>query len=118
MKKPPVTVIIVSVIYLVTGVATLIFHSVEASRAPRLQSDVIWILLVCLLAVVAGAFMLRGNDWARWLALAWMTFHVVLSAFHTMQELAVHAVMLLLFAWLLFRPESRAWFHRFPPAAA
>lgn len=118
MKKPPVAVLVVSLIYVITGIATLIFHSIEASRAPRLESDVIWILLICLLAVVAGTFMLQGYDWARWLALAWMAFHVALSAFHAMQELAVHFLMLVLFAYLLFRPESRAWFRRFPPAAA
>jgi len=118
MKRPPVAVVVVSVIYLITGIVTLIFHSLEASRTPRLESDIFWILLVCLLAVVAGAFMLRGYDWARWLALAWMAFHVALSAFHAMRELAVHSLMLVLFAYLLFRPESRSWFRRSPTAAA
>ena len=34
------------------------------------------------LAIVCGVFLLRGHNWARWLALAWIAFHVVLSAFH------------------------------------
>ena len=34
-----------------------------------------------LLAMVSGAFMLRGHNWARWLALAWIIFHVILSIF-------------------------------------
>jgi hypothetical protein len=54
--------------------------------------------------------MLQARNWARWLALAWMAFHVILSVGHPPQELIVHTVILLLFAYLLFRPEARAYF--------
>ena len=42
-------------------------------------ADGVWVELVELLAVIGGAFMLRGHNWARWLALAWMAFHVIVS---------------------------------------
>lgn len=29
--------------------------------------------------IISGAFMLRGHNWARWLAFAWMAFHVAIS---------------------------------------
>ena len=48
--------------------------------------------------------MLRGRNWARWGALAWMLFHVILSAFHALHEFAIHAVFLAIMARLLFRP--------------
>ena len=48
--------------------------------------------------------------WARWLLLAWMGFHVVLSLWHTPVELALHALLLALVAWVLFRPAAAAFF--------
>jgi hypothetical protein len=51
-----------------------------------------------------------GQNWARWLALAWIAFHVVLSALHPIPELIIHAVFCAVFAWLLFRPEAARYF--------
>ena len=56
------------------------------------------------------SFLLRGHNWARWLALAWIAFHVVLSAFHAIPELVIHAVFCAVFAWVLFRPEAARYF--------
>jgi hypothetical protein len=57
--------------------------------------------------------MLRGNNWARWLALAWIAFHVVVSFFHSLQEVVVHSLLFMLIAYFLFSPEARAYFrHR------
>jgi len=55
-------------------------------------------------------FMLRGQNWARWLALLWMATHVVISAFHPMRELVIHSVVFVLIAYLLFRREAREYF--------
>jgi hypothetical protein len=65
-----------------------------------------------LLAILGGAFVLRGKNWARWLVLAWIAYHVVLSAFHHFFELAVHAALLAVFAYILFRPRASAYFQR------
>jgi len=75
-----------------------------------MADGLIWIALVRLIAVVCGAFMLRGADWARWLALAWMAFHVVVGFLHSMREGAIHGLILVVIAYLLFRPEARAYF--------
>ena len=37
--------------------------------------------------------MLRRQNWARWLALAWMAFHVILSAFPPFKGLVVHVLI-------------------------
>src|SRR5262249_39079375 len=62
------------------------------------------------LAIVCGVFLLRGSNWARWLLLAWIAFHVVLSAFHNVFELAMHSLLLVVVAYCLFRPRTSAYF--------
>ena len=73
------------------------------------QQNAAWIELVRLLAILCGAFMLRGRNWARWLALAWMALHVAIS-FPARNQVAFHLVFLVVIAWLLFRPEAMQYF--------
>ena len=68
------------------------------------------ILFVRLLAIVCGVFLLRGRDWARWLAMAWIAFHVGLSYFHSTAQMAFHAVVLVIFAVVLFQPAANRYF--------
>ena len=75
-----------------------------------MASDDILVLAVSLIAVVGGVFLLRGKDWARWLSIAWMALHMVVSFFHSMREVAVHALFLVVFAVVLFRPEANQFF--------
>ena len=60
-----------------------------------------------LAAIVAGVFLLRGRNWARWLAAAWMAAHVAISAFHSRQELIAHSILLVLIVYLQFRRDAR-----------
>ena len=103
----PIPVLIVAVLYLAVGSVGFVAHFHEFS-AP----DGIWIALTEFLAFVSGVFLLFGRNWARWLAVAWIAFHVALSAFNSVRETAVHAVFLALIAWLLFRPDSTRFFRR------
>jgi hypothetical protein len=57
-----------------------------------------------LLALVGGAGLLRGAGWARWLLVAWMGFHIVLSALHSAERLVVHIVLFAPILYFLFRP--------------
>jgi hypothetical protein len=63
-----------------------------------------------LIVAVSGVFLLRGCDWARWLAVAWVGFHVVVGSLHSWPRGIVHGGIFLLFAWMMFRPEINAWF--------
>jgi hypothetical protein len=54
------------------------------------------------LAIVGGIFVLLGHRWARWLLLAWLLFHVVVSAFHSLSEALAPAVLLILVAFFCF----------------
>jgi len=58
----------------------------------RTDPWIVPISLVRLLAIIGGAFLLMGRNWARWLILAWMAFHVVVSAFHSISECVAHLV--------------------------
>ena len=106
-NKRPISVTILACVYLAVGALGFAYHFRELLS---LQQDIVWAELTELLAIVSGAFMLRGHDWARWLALAWMVFHVVLSAFHSPRELAIHGLICAVIAWILFRSQATRYF--------
>jgi len=54
--------------------------------------------------------MLRGLNWARWLLLVWIAYHVLISAFHSLPQLIMHGFLLVVVAYLLFRPTVSAYF--------
>jgi hypothetical protein len=64
------------------------------------------------LAVVSGVFMLRGWNWARWLLVVWLAFHVALSALHSVFQVAVHGVLFGVIVYFLFRNAANAFFRR------
>lgn len=110
MNKRPVAVTIIAWIYIVAGVVGLAYHAKEFKLAHPFENDGLWICFVRLLAIVSGVFLLRGHNWARWLAVAWMAWHVYLSVFHPLSELIMHSVLLLVFTFFLFRPRASAYF--------
>jgi hypothetical protein len=103
-RKRPVSVLVIAWLYIVIGAVGFIAHFRDL-RHP----DGIGIEVSELIALVAGLFLLGGHSWARWLALAWMAFHVVIS-YPEISRIAIHAVFLAAIAWLLFRSDARAWF--------
>ena len=105
-KKRPLSVLVLSCIYIVMGAVGFAYHF-QAMMAREEYS--VWIELVRLLAVVCGVFFLRGHNWARWLTVAWMAFHVAIS-FPDVGKVAFHSVFLVAIAWLLFRPDARRYF--------
>jgi hypothetical protein len=44
------------------------------------------------------------------LPLAWLTYHVVLSAFHSLTEVAMHGLLLVTSAYFLFRVQAAVYF--------
>lgn len=108
--KRPVAVILVATVYLLIGTAGFIRHFPDLATG---QSDAIAIEITEITAVVCGVYLLRRHNWARWLALWWVIFHVMLSLLHPLPELGLHAALCVLIAWALFRPATSAWFiHR------
>jgi hypothetical protein len=106
-KKRPMSVTILACIYLAVGIGGFVLHFRELLAH---HPDALSIELTELVAVVCGAFLLRGHNWARWVALAWIAFHVILSAFHALPELAIHGLFCAAIVWILFRPEAARYF--------
>lgn len=67
-RKRPLAVTIIGCLYIMTGLGGMIVHF-PGFRAHPFELGATAIELVSALAIVAGAFMLRGANWARWLAL-------------------------------------------------
>jgi len=110
MPKRPIPVTIIAALLILAGAVGFVYHFREVHFDRPFQNDAVWVELLRILAIVAGVFMFRGRNWARWLALAWIAFHVVVSGFHSVQEAMMHLVLLFVFAFLLFRPSANTYF--------
>jgi len=117
MKKRPLPVTVISCVLVATGILGLAFHMKDFGSPHPFQFDVAGIILVRLTAVVCGAFMLRGNNWARWLAMAWIACHVAIGALHSLQQLLIHCLVFAIFAYFLFRPAATEYFRARRPKA-
>ena len=114
MTRRPLAVTFVGWLYLVVNVVALAYHYSDV--LPPHHTQDLWIDLVRVLGVLAGAFLLRGAPWAPWLAIVWMAFHVWVGWLNGRVPGLVHSGFFLLILYLLFlRPTSRAWFHASSP---
>lgn len=110
MRKQPVSITFLAVLLLLVGAVTFVYHLSKFRPSQESVWDLAAILLVCAVAAVSGAFLLRASNWARWLAIVWMAFHVGISAFDSWQKTALHGILLAIFTYILFRPAARAYF--------
>ncbi len=108
MNKPPLSVTVIGWLYIIGGAIGLAFQLGKIGYP--IPSDMILVAVIDVAAIVFGWYTLGGQNWARWLALAWMAFHVILSVFHTVPELAIHSVFCAIVAYCLFRPAATRYF--------
>jgi hypothetical protein len=100
MAKRPHSITIISWIFIVFGgIAILIgllplFDSAAAGRIMARPSEFWPIQIIRIHAVVCGAFMLYGFNWARWLLVICIGCHGVLSLLLSPFELFVHGLLL------------------------
>lgn len=113
LQKRPVLVTAIACLYIAVGAIGFVRHF-DTLRPPTQEG--IEIEATEIIGLIAGIFLIRGHNWARWLATAWIAFHVGLSAFHALPEFLTHLAFLLAIAWILFRPEASAYFRHEPPA--
>jgi hypothetical protein len=109
MNRRPLSVTVISWLFVAAGAIGLAYHLTEFKG--QFEYGLVWVCIVRFLAIVSGLFMLRGSNWARWLLLVWIVYHVILSAFHSLSELAMHSLLLVVVAYFLFRPKASAYFH-------
>jgi len=107
-QRRPLSITIVGALFIIAGLVGLAYHAPELATEPPLESG--FVLFVRFLAVLAGAFVLRGANWARWLMVAWLAYHVVLTVPHAVSSAVVHFILLASIAFLVFRRAASAYF--------
>jgi hypothetical protein len=103
----PVSVTAIAWLFIAVGTVTFIYHFPGLLHP---HWDDFAIEFTELLALVAGIFMLRRQNWARWLTVAWMLFHVALSAFPPFHGLVVHVLIFAGISYLLLRSDAAQYF--------
>lgn len=115
--KRPAPVTAIGWLFIAAGAVGLAYHATDASRPGATSYEVAWVLCLRVLAVAGGAWLLRGSGAARWIVLAWLAYHVVLSVFHSLRELVAHAVLLALVTYFLLRADAAAYFRGARPGS-
>jgi hypothetical protein len=115
MRQRPATVTVLSWLYIVMGAVGFIYHARELGRNGLLHSDVLLVEGLRVLAIAAGFFMLKGQNWARWLAIAWIALHVVASFYNSWQQAVMHTIFLAVIWFLLTGPTANAFFRGMEP---
>jgi uncharacterized membrane protein HdeD (DUF308 family) len=108
MNKRPLSVTIIGCLFIAAGIIGFAYHATEIKHP--FAWELVLILLLRLVAVVAGVFVLQGRNWARVLLLAWIAYHVILSTFHTTAEFLTHGMLFAVVAYVLLRPRAAAYF--------
>jgi hypothetical protein len=107
MKKRPIPIIIVSALFILVGIVGFAFHVKEFPGKPY---ETTWVLFVEILAVTCGALLFFKIAWGRWLTIAWLLYHVRISAFNSTSQMIAHIVFLVVVSILLFLPVSSMYF--------
>lgn len=115
MAERPRSITIISWLFIVFGSIALLSGVLPiggrdvAQRIAELKSH--WYVhLSRILQIVAGVFMLRGHNWARWLLVAWIVFHIVVAAMHSALFLLMHVLIFSVILYFVFRPPASSYF--------
>ncbi len=103
----PISVTVVAWIFIAVGVIAFVWNF---PALMQLRKDAFAVELVELVGLTAGIFMLRRQNWARWLALGWMAFHLIITLVPPFHGLAVHLIIFLGIAILLLRADASRYF--------
>ncbi len=115
MKQRPLSITIISWLFIVFGAIALvaglspIIHMNGAQLVVEFEKH--WMVHLSRSAqIIAGVGMLYGQNWARWLLVVWLAFHVVVGALHSPVHLLTHLLLFLVGLYFLFRPGASAYF--------
>jgi hypothetical protein len=107
MKPRPLSITIISWIFIIFGSIALL------SGAPFADIKSHWYVhLSRILQIIVGVFMLYGRNWARWLLVAWIVFHIVVGALHGIVTLVMHVVIFSVILFFVFRRDANEYFAR------
>ena len=106
--KRPYELTVAGWLFIVIGILNTAWHLWKGA----LDRWMIAILFLTVSAIAAGVFLLRGARWARWLALAWVAFHLVVSALNSVSAALPHIVLLLVIGYVLLGPPTAEYFRQ------
>jgi|SRR5690348_11239705 hypothetical protein len=106
--KRPYEVSVAGWLFIVVGILNTAYHLWKGA----LDRWMVAILFLTGSAIVAGVFLLRGARSARWLALAWIAFHVGVRALNSLSAALPHAVLLLVVGHVLLGPLTSQYFQQ------
>lgn len=115
MKVRPLSITIISWFFLIFGSIALISGLLPLAGADRAQLvaefKTHWMVhLSRLIQIAGGLCMLRGHNWARWLMVAWMVFHLVVGALHGWVSFLTHVAIFAVILFFLFRRNASEYF--------
>jgi hypothetical protein len=120
VSRRPIAITLIGWLFILVGCGSLVSHvwrftgdiARDGTRAASAQAirDLAYANISAVVALVAGVFLLRGRNWARWLCVIWLGFHVLLSYGHSVDRLIVHSLLFVGFTYLLFRPQAAGHF--------
>jgi len=117
MKARPLSITLIAWLFLIFGSIALLSGLLPLAGTNKAQLlaefKTHWMVHLSRLAqIIAGLFMLRGHNWARWLLVAWIAFHIVVGALHGWVQLLTHVVIFSVILFFLFRPRANEFFAR------
>ncbi|PWT90397.1 MAG: hypothetical protein C5B55_09840 [Blastocatellia bacterium] len=120
MTKRPIYVTLIGLFFIVLGTLALggglmdLFNSMRGHPVRNSIGELLIMCLTRLIGLIAGVFLLKRKNWARWLCIAWMAFHVILTLLPPpkVPQLVIHIVFLSLLLFFLFRPRANEYFAR------
>jgi hypothetical protein len=110
MKHRPLSVTLISYLFIAAGVIGILYHAPELKDIA--MPEVSLVLFVRMLAIIGGIFTLRGANWARLLLVTWIIYHVILSFYHSSAELIMHFILSIVVVISLFHPKANGYFKR------
>jgi hypothetical protein len=110
MKHRPLSITLISCLFIAAGVIGIIYHASELKDVAT--PEVSLVFFVRILAIIGGIFTLRAVKWARWLLVAWITYHVILSFFHSSAEVIMHFLLSIVVVVSLFHPKANTYFRK------
>jgi hypothetical protein len=119
MRNRPLSVTIISCIFIVLGAGALVGSFLP--KTPEVQKQlseyqslhpfgVVLMYVGFLVGMLCGAFMLRGADWARWLFLGWFGYNTIANFFHSPARNLPAVLLMGIAVYFLFRPQATAYF--------
>lgn len=109
-KNRPLSITFIGCLFILVGAVGFFYHLTGFSLQHPYEDALV--LAIRLLAILGGIFLLYGKGWARWVLVLWLAYHVILSAFHAMGELVMHALLLATIAYILFRSQASSYLRR------